>query len=75
MRHVSALLRPRRIALDTPSALRLDPLASGLRRDRAHYSVRLLGSASRQHSRWALIRYFGGLPLSTEPATMTTNGN
>ncbi|MEJ2744458.1 MAG: hypothetical protein P8123_02050, partial [bacterium] len=42
LRRVSALLRPRRITLDTPSASRLDPLASGWRRGRAHYSDRLL---------------------------------
>ncbi|MEJ2745672.1 MAG: hypothetical protein P8123_08335, partial [bacterium] len=59
LRRVSALLRPRRITLDTSSASRLDPLASGLRRGRAHYSDRLLSKRSAQRSRWVLIRYFG----------------
>jgi hypothetical protein len=64
-RSLPACRRQGRIALDTPSALRLDPLASGWRRDRAHYSVRLLATYRMIRLRgrlrapciWAPLRY------------------
>jgi hypothetical protein len=64
LRRVSALLRPRRITLDTTSASRLDPLASGWRRGRAHYSDRLLEFRIQNPEFWILAPGFWILILS-----------
>ncbi|MEJ2744688.1 MAG: tetratricopeptide repeat protein [bacterium] len=54
----------RRITLDTPSASRLDPLASGWRRGRAHYSDRLLACFALSFIPISLLPVLGVVPIS-----------